>query len=110
MNLLIGQRHVLCVEIGADSVEDSVRTGPVELRHDKVPGICLGLRRREIELLRHPLPYHPVAARVCLELQLLVVRELRLETFFDVLEGDHDGDSALTLRPWTLNCAHLQRS
>src|SRR5882724_259527 len=92
-DLAIGLEHVVGVEIGTDTPEHRVRPRLINISHDEVVGICGGLRVGKIELLRGPLPNHPIAACAGPEFQFFVVCELCLEAFLYVLESRH-GDSS----------------
>src|SRR5216684_21062 len=88
-DLVIGLLDVLGVEIPADLPEHVVVAGFLEIGHDHLLGISLGLRARKSELLRRPQPEQLVAARARLEFELLVASELLLETFLALVESGH---------------------
>src|SRR5262249_43082590 len=61
----------------------------LEISHDHLLGVRIGLGAGEPELPRRPQAEHLVAARGRLELELLVDRELLLETFLALVERGH---------------------
>src|SRR5262245_8207108 len=88
-DLVIGLRHALGVEILAHLAEDVVVAGPLKSGHHHRLAIGLRLRARKPELLGGPQAKKLVAARGRFESQLLVMRELLLETFLALVECGH---------------------
>ena len=89
-DLLIGCGDALGVEILAHLAEDVVVAGFLEVGHHDFLGIGVRVGALEAELLGGPKPEQLVAPGRRLELQLLVMRELLLETFLTLVERGHD--------------------
>ena len=89
-DLVIGRGDAVGVEILADLAEDVVVAGLLEVGHHDLFGVGLGIGALAPELLGGPKPEQLVAPGRRLEFQLLVVRELLLETFFTLVERGHD--------------------
>jgi DNA-binding transcriptional LysR family regulator len=85
-DLVVGLGDALDIEIVPDLLEDVVVALGV-LRHHYLLGIGVGVGPRKTELLRSPMPEHPVAPGDRLEPELLIVRELLFECFLALVEG-----------------------
>jgi hypothetical protein len=86
---MIGFLHALVVEVLPDLSEYVVVPGLLEIGHDDVLGIGVGLGAGQAELLRRPPAEELVAAGVRLESELLVMGEPLLETFLALVESRH---------------------
>src|SRR5215472_14005702 len=88
-NLVIGEFYSLGIEIGAQLVEHVVVAGGFKARRHECLGVGLRVRARERKLPGRPQADKLVAASRRLELELLVVHELSLETFLALVETGH---------------------
>src|SRR6516162_9597966 len=88
-NLVIGEIYSLGIEVGAQLVEHVVVAARFKGGCHECLGVGLRVRARERKLPGRPQADKLVAASRRLELELLVVDELSLETFLALVETGH---------------------
>src|SRR5215203_2923071 len=88
-NVLIRHLDALAVEIPADFAENVFLAGLLEIGQHDFLSVSLGFRSAQTLPFCCPFAEHFIAAGSGLESQVLVMRELLLETFFTLVERRH---------------------